>query len=160
MDYAAAQSQVGRGKNKMWDAVLSEMAGKWSEAGLESLGFSAQPRFAVYGLGLQPVVARVAIKDGKAVRATFERIAAKAGEPLSPPRTRGGRSYWQVAGKDGMGFVVSIADGELVAAIGKPRDIEAKLDLILGLQKPAKNMADGALVRQLMASHGFGGQLI
>src|SRR5262249_27557547 len=32
--------------------------------------------------------------------------------------------------------------------------------LILGIDKPAKNMADGALVKQLMARHGFGGQLI
>ena len=160
IDIVAAKWQEQRGKGAVSAAVLSEMAGKWSDAGLESLGFSAQPRFAIYGLGLQPVVIRMAIKDGKAVRATIERIAAKAGAQLPPARTRGGRSYWQDTGRDGTGIVVSIDDRELIAAVGKPRDIEAKLDLILGLQKPARNMADGALVQQLMARHGFRGQLI
>lgn len=160
IDIVAAKWQEQRGKNKLVDAVLSEMGGQWSEAGLESLGLSAQPRFAMYGLGLQPLVVRLAIKDGKTVRAAFERIAAKAGEPLPPARTRGGRSYWQQPGGDGTSVVVSIGDHELIAAVGKARDVEARLDLILGLQKPARNMADGALVKQLMASHGFGGQMI
>jgi hypothetical protein len=160
LEVSVAKSQAKHGKNKAFDAMLSEMAGKWSAAGFESLGFSAQPRFAVYGLGLQPAVLRMAIKDGKTVRATIERIAAKSGEPLPPASTRGGRSYWQDTGRDGTGVVISIGDRELIAAIGKPKDLEAKLDLILGLQKPARNMADGALVKQLMAGHGFGGQMI
>jgi hypothetical protein len=160
IDMVAAKSQEERGKNKLFDAVLTEMAGKWTAAGLESLGLSAQPRFVMYGLGLQPFVARVAIKDGKTVRATFERIAARAGERLPPATIRGGRSYWQNTGKDGTSIVISIGDRELVAAVGKARDVEAKLDLILGLQKPARNMADGALIKQLMAGHGLGGQMI
>ncbi|HEX3480908.1 MAG TPA: hypothetical protein VHT91_38090 [Kofleriaceae bacterium] len=160
LEGALARSEAKHGKNKGMDAILSELAGKWNEAGLESLGFSAQPRFAVYGLGLQPAVVRMAIKDGKTVRATIERLAAKAGDPLRPAITRGGRSYWLETGSDGTSVVLSIGDRELVAAVGKPRDVEAKLDLILGLQKPARSMADGALVKQLMASHGFGGQLI
>lgn len=160
IDMVVAKSQEQRGTNKLLDAVLTEMAGKWSEAGLESLGLSAQPRFAMYGLGLQPFVVRIAIKDGKTVRATIDRLAAKAGEPLPPATTRGGHSYWQHADHDGTTVVVSIGDRELVAAIGTSRDVEAKLDLILGLQKPARNMADGALVKQLMAGHGLGGQMI
>jgi hypothetical protein len=160
IEAAVAKTQAQYGKNQGLDPLLSEMGGKWSEAGLESLGFSAQPRFALYGLGLQPVVARLAIKDGKAVRATLERLGAKMGDPLPPPRIRGGRGYWQYTRSAGMSVVISVGDHELVAAFGKPGDIEAKLDLILGVQKPARNMADGALVKQLMAAHGFGGQLI
>lgn len=160
IDTATEKWKEQRGENQVLDAVMSEMEGKWNQAGLESLGFSAQPRFAIYGLGLQPVVVRTAIKDGKTVEATIERIAAKAGKQLPPPSTRGGRSYWQHASDDGTAVVVSIGDHELIAAVGKAEDVEAKLGLILGLDKPAKSMADGALVKQLMARHGFGGQLI
>ncbi len=156
----AAKWQEQLGKNEVLDAVMSEMEGKWNQAGIESLGFSSEPRFAIYGLGLQPVVIRTVIKDGKAVRATIERIAAKAGKQLPPPETKGGRSYWQHANSDGTAVVISIGDDELVAALGKAEDVEAKLGLILGLDKPAKTMADGALVKQLMARHGFGGQLL
>ena len=159
LEAGLAKSQV-RGKSKVFDALLSEMADKWNAAGLESLGFSAQPRFALYGLGLQPFVVRMAIRDGETVRATIDRIAAKGGEHMPPARTRGGHSYWQHADSDGTTIVFSIADRELVLAFGKTRDIEAKLDLILGLQKPARNMADGAVIKQLMAAHGFGGQMI
>jgi hypothetical protein len=157
---AAMRLQDPQGKDAVVDAVMSEMEGKWSQAGIESLGFSGEPRFAIYGLGVQPVVIRMVIKDGKAVRATIERIATKAGQQLPPPETRGGRSYWQHADSDGTAVVVSIGDSELIAALGKAGDVEAKLDLILGLDRPAKTMADGALVKQLMARHGFGGQLI
>jgi len=159
-DVVAAKWQEERGTNAVLDAVLTEMVGKWSRAGIESLGFSAQPRFAIYGLGLQPAVLRMAVKDGKAVRATIARIAAKAGKPLPPPEIRGGRSYWRHTDNDRTSTVISIADDQLIVAIGEVADIEAKLDLILGLEQPARNMADGALVHQLMARHGFGGQMI
>jgi hypothetical protein len=157
---AAAKWQEQQGKNEVVDAMLSEMDGKWSQAGLESLGLSAQPRFAIYGLGLQPVVVRMAVKDGKAVQATIERVVTKAGKQVTPPMTRDGHSYWQRAVSDDTSLVFSIANNEMVLAFGKTADVEAKLGLILGIDKPAKNMADGALVKQLMARHGFGGQLI
>jgi hypothetical protein len=160
IDLAATSWRQQRGKNEVLDAILGELDGKWSAAGIESLGFSATPSFAMYGLGLQPFVVRMAIKDGKAVRATIERIAAKAGKQLPPPSTRGGVSYWQHADDDGTAAVVSIGDRELIAAVGKAEDIDARLGLILGLDKPARSMADGALIKQLMARHGFGGQLI
>jgi hypothetical protein len=160
IDLAASSWRQQRGKNEVLDAILGELDGKWSAAGIESLGFSATPSFAMYGLGLQPFVVRMAIKDGKAVRATIERIAAKAGKQLPPPSTRGGVSYWQHADDDGTAAVVSIGDRELIAAVGKAEDIDARLGLILGLDKPARSMADGALIKQLMARHGFGGQLI
>ncbi len=160
IDMFATKWQEQRGRNEVFDAIVSELDGKWSAAGIESLGFSAKPGFAMYGLGLQPFVVRMVIKDGKAVRATIERIAAKAGKQLPPASTRGGVSYWQHASDDGTAVVVSIGDHELIAAVGKAEDIEARLGLILGLDKPARSMADGALIKQLMARHGFGGQLI
>jgi hypothetical protein len=102
----------------------------------------------------------MAVKDGKLVQAAIERVAAKAGKQLPPPLVKDGRSYWQHADGDGTSFVVSIAGDQLIFALGKAEDVEAKLGLILGIDKPARNMADGALVKQLMARHGFGGQLL
>ncbi len=152
--------QRERKNSKVFDAILSELDGKWSEAGIESLGFSAQPRFAVYGLGLQPVVVRVAVKDHAAVLATIERIAAKAGEHLPPMVVRGSRRYWRHENTDGSSFVLALADNQVVFAIGKTADIGAKLGLILGVDKPPRSMASGALLKQLMARHHLGGQLV
>jgi len=149
-----------RSASKLLDAVMSELDGKWNQAGLESLGLSVQPRFAVYGLGLQPVVVRLAVKDHKLVQATIERIAAKAGEELPAMASKAGRNYWQHTSDGGTSFVIALADNQAIFAIGKAADVDAKLGLILGIDKPAQSMADGALVKQLMARHGFGGQLI
>ena len=160
IDLAGGEWQKRRAENKVLDAILHELDGKWSQAGIESLGFSAQPRFAIYGLGLQPAVARIAVRDHAVVQATIARIAARAGEELPAMSTRDGRSYWQHTSADGTGVVIALADNQLIFAVGKAADVEARLGLILGIDKPAKSMADGALVKQLMARHGFGGQLI
>lgn len=149
-----------RSDNKLFDSVLSELDGKWNQAGMESLGFSAQPRFALYGLGLAPMVVRMAVKDHKVVQATIERIAARAGEELPAMASKDGHNYWQHTKDDGTSFVIALADNQVIFAIGKATDVDAKLGLILGIDKPAHSMADGAQVKQLMARHGFGGHLI
>lgn len=160
LDVAKTALSRERGGNPLLDAILSELDGKWSAAGFESLGFSTSLRFAVYGLGLQPVVARLEVKDHKAVQATIERIAAKAGETLPAMAVKDGRSYWQYDSGGGTRIVIAPADNQLVFAVGKTADVEARLGLILGGERPAQSMADGAPIKQLMTRHGFGGQLI
>jgi hypothetical protein len=159
-ELARTEWQTQRKTSKVVAAILSELDGKWSEAGIESLGFSAQPRFAIYGLDLQPVIVRVAVKDDKLVRATIERVVARAGETLPAMATKDGRNYWLHRNRDGSSFVIALADNQLVFAIGRAPDIDARLGLILGSEKPVRSMADGALVKQLMARHDVSGQLI
>jgi len=156
---SARDFQKRLGENAVLDAIVSELDGKWNEAGFESLGFSATPRFALYGLGLQPAVMRISVKDEKAVKATIERVAAKAGKELPAMASKDGRSFWQYS-KDGTTGVIALADNQLILAIGKDADVAAKLGLIVGGEKPAQSMADGALVKQLLARNGLGGPVI
>jgi hypothetical protein len=142
------------------DAVAAELEGKWSAKGLESLGLSAQPRFAIYGHGLLPVVARLEIKDGKALLATVERIAQRAGVTLPPLETRHGREFWRIELPSDAGLVVSIADQQLVVAMGPRHGIAAVLPQILGAEKPAQNMAGGEELKQLIARHKLGPMMI
>jgi hypothetical protein len=144
-------------------AVLTELDGKWSADGLESLGFSSQPRWAIYGQdGLLPIIARLEIKDGKAVRATIERIAKNAGESLPPVQTKDGHDYWRAPGSGPTkpDLIVAIEDKQIVFAIGRPADIDAKLDFVLGLAKPKTPMSDGKPLKDLMSAHGFGPHVI
>jgi hypothetical protein len=146
-----------RQDNKELDAVLGELDGKWNEAGLESLGLSTHPRYAVYGLGLQPFVARIEVKDQKVLLATIERFAAKLGKQLpAMQKTTDGRGYWRAAPGDGPAVVVALTDNQLVVALGSAAEIDGKLGLILGSEKPPENMADGKLLRGLMAKHKLG----
>ncbi|MBS1119142.1 MAG: hypothetical protein H6Q90_1370 [Deltaproteobacteria bacterium] len=146
-------------KPGMLEAVMTELDGKWNQAGLESLGFSATPRFALYGLGIVPAVFRLEVKDDKAVLATIERIAKKADQTLPALETRDGRSFWRFAQRKA-DLVVAFADNQLIVAIGPAASIDAKLPLILGIEKPAQNMADGKALGEVMKKHGFGPHLI
>jgi hypothetical protein len=136
------------------EAVLSELDGKWNAAGVESLGFSAQPRFAIYGLGLVPVVARFEVKDDKAVLATVQRIATKAGASLPVPETRDGKSFWRFVKNDGS-LIVALLDNQLVVGFGPTVVVDQKLNLILGIEKPAQSMADGKALAKVMTDYGY-----
>jgi hypothetical protein len=160
VDAIRARFDQELGRDKISQAIAAELAGKWNPAGIESLGFSTDPRFAIYGLGLQPLVVRIAVKDHRRVRAAIERIAARSGAPLPALASKDGRSYWQHTNPNGSRVVVALADNQAILAVGDPAGIEANLGLILGSEKPASAMTDGRLLRQLMAQHGFGGQLI
>jgi hypothetical protein len=150
-----------RQESKELDAILGEFDGKWSQAGLESLGLSAQPRFAFYGLGLQPFVARIEVKDHEVLLATIERVAAKLGKQLpAMQKTADGRGYWRIDTGDGPVAVVALVDNHLIAALGSAAEIDGKLGLILGSEKPPHSMADGELVRDLMVKHKLGPHLL
>ncbi|HEU0032268.1 MAG TPA: hypothetical protein VFQ53_16670 [Kofleriaceae bacterium] len=147
------------GKPSLISAVMQEMDGKWNAQGLESLGFSSQPRFALYGLGLLPVVFRIEVKDQKTLLATIERVAKQAGQSLPPMEQKDGRTWWRLHDAK-MDVLVALADNQLVFALGPPARIDANLGLILGSEKPAQSMADGKALTEVMTRHGFGPHLI
>ena len=75
-------------------ALFSELGADLSAAGLERLGLSPSPRFAIYGLGPMPVV-RLEISDAARLTATIERIGARVGAGFER-RAASGRTYWVV----------------------------------------------------------------
>ncbi len=141
---------------RWFDAITEELDGKWTAQGLESLGLSAQPRFAIYGHGVLPVVARIEIKDGKALLATLERIASRAGAQLPALETRHNGEFWRIELPDDMGAIIAIADQQLVAAFGPRHAIAAVLPQIVGAEKPPRNMAGGEELKQVISKHRLG----
>lgn len=153
------QKQAEGGQPDLFDAIVDELGGSVSAKALEDRGLSAKPRFAIYGLGVAPVVARLEIKDEAALRATIERIAAKQGKQLPAQETKDGKAYWRFI-DDNATAIVAILDDQLVAAAGPTALVDAKLDLILGIQKPAQSMADGKALIDVATKHGFGPYLV
>lgn len=145
---------------RWFDAVTEVMDGKWTEQGLESLGLSARPRFALYGHGAAPVVLRLEVKDSKKLLATLERVAQKAGAQLPPLEQRHGGEFWRIELPGELGAVISLAANQLVAAVGPRHAVAAVMPLLVGTEKPARNMADGKQLKDLIAKHKLGPQLI
>ncbi len=151
------RARGGGGDAERWlDALAAELDGKWTARGLESLGLSARPRFAIYGHGALPVVARLEIKDGKALLATIERIAHRAGAELPPLETRHGREFWRIKLPDDNGAIIAIAGDQLVAAFGPRHAIAEVLPQIVGAEQPPRNMAGGDELKRLIAKHRLG----
>lgn len=144
--------------NPVLDAVMSELDGKWDAKGLESLGLSSTPRFAVYGLGLAPVVARVEIKDDKVLMATIQRVAQKANVTLPEQQTSGNTKYWRFDHRE-MSAIVYLTSGQFVAAFGPTARVDASMAQILG-EKPKDSMADGKVLVDTMKKHGFGPYIV
>jgi len=145
--------------SRMMDAIVAELDGKWDEKGLESLGFSSQPRFAVFGLGLAPVVARIELKDDKVVLETIQRVAQRGGATLPEQKTLGDRKYWRFDERD-LSIIVALNDNQLIAGFGPSARVDATLSQILGVDKPKDSMADGKVLAEAMTRHGFGPYIV
>lgn len=158
-EIVAMASGFGDGTfDRVMTAIDEEMNGQWTAEGFEKLGFSATPRFALYGHGLQPVVWRMEVKNDKTVLETIERVAAKAQVTLPQRETVDGRTFWRI--RDDVTLVVALVDNQLVIAGGRDADVERFLPQIIGKEKPQANMADGKALANVMTTHGFGPHMI
>ena len=141
------------------DVLGDEVHRSWSVKGLTAMGFSTQPRFAAYGLGAGTVVIRLELLDEARVRANLDRIARAVNRAL-PWQERAGRAWFRIPRDGGNGGVLALADRQLVLALGRDAAIDAQLPLILGEARPARSLAGGGVLRELMARHHLGPVLI
>jgi hypothetical protein len=136
-------------------ALMRELKANMNEAGLrKTFGIGAEGRFALYGIGLVPVL-RVELADGKALLATIERLQAESGLAL-PTASVGGRSYWRFASDDVL-IVAAVTDNQVVFSGGPLAQVDKALPFIMGVEQPKPNMADGGQLKKVAAQHGFAG---
>ena len=74
-------------EEKIARALAEELSGKISKAGFAELGVSTSPRWALYGVGLLPVV-RVSLADAGKFKAMIGRIEAKSGQKAPTKKAR------------------------------------------------------------------------
>jgi len=137
-------------------ALVQELDGKLSRAGLASLGLDIVSHKVAYGMGAFPVL-RMGLSEPDSLRATIQRVLAAADIP-APEETFQGVNYWRVAaqGADGppVGLYLAILDDHLAAGI-LPISLEAEmLPAFLGLDMPADSDARARLA-ELNRSHGY-----
>ncbi|NNJ65777.1 MAG: hypothetical protein HKP16_09430, partial [Xanthomonadales bacterium] len=129
-------------------AVLSELDGKLSRAGLESLGLDIGAHNAVYGMGAFPVV-RIGLSDPGALRATVQRVFERAGLTV-PEQSFQGVPYWRLADEHqdelAVGLYLAILDDHLAAGVLPPSAEQALLPAFLALEKPADSDAGARLL--------------
>ena len=145
----ALQSQIAEKRTGTTDrlnrAVMAELDGRLSRAGMESLGFTLEPRFAIYTIGLSLAV-RVEVADGAKVAALLDRIEQNSGQAL-PMASLLGVTYRQFV-KDDMAVVAAVIGNELVFGLMHQNARKQVLPVLFGKTRPARTLADTGVLRQ------------
>ncbi|MDJ0657045.1 MAG: hypothetical protein QNJ40_22995 [Xanthomonadales bacterium] len=133
-------------------AVLEELSGKLNREGLSELGLDPGGNMAIYGLGVLPVL-RAEITDSSALKATISRIEEKSGKAI-PKVNRGGIEYYELGDAEGT-IIVSVNDNQVVMGVTPTIAKDTVLDQILGIEKPARSVADSGRISDLNKEFGL-----
>lgn len=139
-------------EEKIARALAEELSGKISKAGFAELGVSTSPRWALYGVGLLPVV-RVSLADAGKFKAMIGRIEAKSGQK-APTKKAGDQEYWWMT-EDGATFIAAVVGNELVLAVTHDSMAQKTLPIIFGQTAPAKSLASAGTIDTLRKAHGY-----
>ncbi len=137
-------------------ALIRELDGKLSRAGLSTLGLDVLSHKVMYGLGAFPVL-RMGLSDPVALRASIQRVLADA-EIKAPEQKYQGVPFWRVAADDPqdapLGLYIAIMDEHLAVA-ALPLSAEPELlPAFLGLDRPETTDARLRLAK-LNREHGY-----
>ena len=133
-------------------AVLQEFDGKMNRQALAELGVDPRGNLALYGIGVLPVL-RAEITDSAALDATIKRIEKAAGANFIRHQL-GEVEYFEV-GDDEMALIISIDANQLLLALTPTAVKAALLPRVLGIEKPANNIADSGRLDALNSEFGL-----
>jgi hypothetical protein len=137
---------------KVGRAILEEFKGRLNRKGLEELGFSAQIRMAIYGIGFLPAV-RMELKNADAFKAAVARVEAKSGQKLAVTKT-GDVEHWIIDKGEGF-FVAGIQGGELVLGMGPAKAKDLYLPVLFGAKAPAATLESSGALTKLIEQYKF-----
>lgn len=134
-------------------ALIDELGGKLSRSSLARLGITLTPRYALYGIGLLPVV-RIELADPDAFRAAAGRIVRRLGVAVRTRHIRG-QAYWEFhhAVSDDVSVAAAIVGHDLVVAAVADGTRDAVLPLAFGITRPRRSLADTGALRQVLAAY-------
>ncbi|HEX7128945.1 MAG TPA: hypothetical protein VF217_02615 [Rhodanobacteraceae bacterium] len=123
-------------------AVAAELASaKSAQQFDQQTGLSPQRRFALYGIGLAPVL-RFELADPQAFRAFIARVEKRVGHPFTTA-TLDGQQYWVNSyGNDKLQALLAVEGNQAVATLAPANADPALLKRLLGLSKPEHSAAD------------------
>lgn len=134
-------------------AIDDELEGKSMAQVFDALGYDLQGRFALYGIGLAPVL-RLSLADPGKFEAFIARLEKQVGTTF--PRGRvDQQEYLALSGPAGkLRGILALQGRQLVLTLAPPAD-DAALRELLGLQRPAASLADGGALLALNKQFGY-----
>ncbi|MEP6938978.1 MAG: hypothetical protein ABI846_04390 [Rudaea sp.] len=148
----AGVPELGEKPRKVLSAVLDELRPRDSLEKLREIGFKTDGRVALYAVGLVPVV-RMELGDPGAFRAMVARVEAKSGDKLTVGKIAA-QEYWQF-GDEQVNVIVAIENTHLVATLWAPGISDTVKQALLGITKPAKNLADAGTLQAIAKQYRY-----
>ncbi len=153
MGKALAKAKAGQGTDdKVAAALIEEFKGNLNKKGLEKMGISTTPSFALYGVGVLPVF-RFELKDPKAFKDLIARVEKKAGQK-APTMKAGEQEYWGFT-DDGVHVAIAIIKNELVFTMGPEPAAKLVIPYASGQKKPAKHIGAAGTLKNIASAHGY-----
>ena len=162
-DFAAGEYQ-DNAMAQLATAVLDEFGGDLSAENLEKFGMDLQAHYALYGMGVFPVM-RVELNDAQKLRDAIARIETKMGTQI-PVMTFNGIDYWRVTDDgdaESMGMYIAILDQQLVISAFPASAEVSMLASLLGQELPAQSMASTnglAIMNKEKGYTGYGSGMV
>lgn len=151
---AAEDGVINDRQKAVFDLLITEVYEDFSAEKLESLGLRLDTHFAIYGLGIAPMLQMELSSEDK-FRAFVKRIEDKAEEKL-PVAEFNGNPYWRVGKDSDSAFAVAaIVDGRLAVALIPSHSADQFLPYLFG-EKPEQSMAKSGELARLAELHGLG----
>jgi len=154
-DHALAEMQAKAPDGsaaRILQALLDEIRERDTAEKWQQIGLGPKVRSAFYGVGLLPVL-RIELVDPDALRAAIARIEQKAGGKLATAKI-GSQEVWTFA-TDALSGLMAIEGHHLVLTAVPGGADEALQRRVLGLDKPAKSLADSGGLLDLDKAHGY-----
>jgi hypothetical protein len=137
---------------KIARVLLDEIKTRDSLDKWRAIGFKPDARVAVYGVGMVPVL-RLELGDPAAFKAEVARIEEKLGEKIALAKT-GDQEYWQF-GNDKLTAAIAIEGTHLVATMLPPNADDTLKQTLLGILRPAQNLAAAGTLQALAKQYGY-----
>ncbi len=134
------------------NAVVDELMTLMSVEGMRGAGIGRDATGVLYGNGLLPV-ARVQLSDGALFEDALSRLESEAGEKL-PVAELGGHSI-RYFDADKVKILVGVIDDQAIFTVAPASFDDAQLGEVLGLELPAKSIADSGSLAKIARDHGF-----
>ncbi|MGH8122318.1 MAG: hypothetical protein ACREPT_06055, partial [Rudaea sp.] len=139
-------------KAKIATAVLDELRPLDSLDKLRAVGFKPDGHIALYGVGLIPVL-RMELADPAALKAAVARIEARVGEKM-PTGKIDDQEYWQI-GDGNVSAIFAIQNSHFVATLWANAVSDTVKRALLGITRPAKNLADAGTLQALAKQYHY-----
>lgn len=133
-------------------AILAELRTRDTPEKWQQIGLGPQIRSAIYGVGLLPVM-RVELADVDAFRAMVARVEQNAGEKLATARV-GEQDVWTMGDAHAL-VLIAIEGKHLVATVVPGTADDAMKRRMLGLERPASNLAETDALATFNKARGY-----